>query len=465
MYCSTCELEIKGDDKDTCPVCGALLSDSHDDDSALNNQDRDHPAIQEIVEDINGLIEQDEPLGAADSEEEVFVLKDYAPDALKAEEGGVLFDGDDEPQTPEMPLLQDTDSHPPLLDGSQGSESVSEILDSIRESIAMPEHDEEEPVARDENSSGPDEDFGLFDSDKPDFSDFADSDTTSDERAERAWGFDDAADALPVPEAPARKRSPAFMIVLIIVLLAVGGYYAMSMMSGDAGRDDGRTVRTVMPLAELQTDVQHKQAVEENLSTPAADVIVPDGEAQLPASVHGDALQSAQVDSQPPAFGKPVETVASPAPAASAVAEETAAVQSGPAPAEVAKPVETPAPVKPEALPASAPVAAAEAVSVQSGPAPAEVVKPVVSAAPVRAPFYTVHVGSYRTKAAASAEAERIKAKGHDAFVERADLGRRGIWYRVKVGRFKIRSEAEQLRKKIHKVLVQDSMVVTNRTD
>ena len=59
----------------------------------------------------------------------------------------------------------------------------------------------------------------------------------------------------------------------------------------------------------------------------------------------------------------------------------------------------------------------------------------------------------------------RIKTKGHDAFVEQADLGRRGIWYRVKVGRFKARAEAEQLRKKIHKVLVQDSMVVTNRTD
>ena len=228
-----------------------------------------------------------------------------------------------------------------------------------------------------------------------------------------------------------------------------------------------------MPLAEVQVDAQQKQSVEEKLSTPAVDVSVPAGQAQLPVLVNGDALLSAQVDLQQPASEKPVETVASPAPAATealpaaapVAAEADAPVTSGPVPAEVAKPVETPAPVEPEALPASAKAAAEKAALEQSKPAPAEVVKPAVSAAPVRAPFYTVHAGSYRTKAAASAEAERIKAKGHDAFVERADLGRRGTWYRVKVGRFKVRSEAEQLLKKIHKVLVQDSVVVRNPKD
>ena len=176
---------------------------------------------------------------------------------------------------------------------------------------------------------------------------------------------------------------------------------------------------------------------------------------------------------QPPASEKPVETVASPAPAATealpaavpVAAEASAPARSGPVPAEVAKPVEIPAPVELEALPVSAKTTAEKNALEQSRPAPAEDVNPAVSAAPVRAPFYTVHVGSYRTKAAASAEAERIKAKGHDAFVERADLGRRGTWYRVKVGRFKARSEAEQLRKKIHKVLVQDSVVVKNPKD
>ncbi len=455
MYCSTCELEIKGDDKEICPVCGALLLDSHDDGSVLINQDRqEFSSIQDIVEDINSLIESEgEPETTADSEEEVFVLKDYAPDS------------------------PDVDGVAPATGGAedlQGGESVSDMLDSIRQSIDMPEHDEEESAAAGNDRAGSDEDFGLFDSDKPDFSDFSELDTTSDTSAELAWGFDDAADALPIPDAPAPKRSPAFMIILIVVLCVVGGYYVLNLNSDNAGRDDqARTIRTVMPLVESQVDAQQKQSVEEKLSTSDAEVSVPVGQAQLPVLVNEDALRSAQVDSQQPASEKPVETVASLAPPATealsasapAAAKADASVKSEPVPAEVAKPVETPVTVEPEALSASAKVAAEEAALEQSKPASAEVVKPVVSAVPVKAPFYTVHAGSYRTKAVASAEAERIKAKGHDAFVERADLGRRGIWYRVKVGRFKVRSDAEQLLKKIHKVLVQDSVVVRNPTD
>ena len=346
------------------------------------------------IQDINSLIEPEgEPETAAVSEEEVFELRNYEPDSPDMDGDASAIGGGED-----------------LQDG----ESVSDMLDSLRQSIAMPEHDEEESAATGNERAGSDEDFGLFDSDKPDFSDFGESDTTSDTSAEVGWEFDDAADALPIPDAPVRKRSPAFMIILIVVVCAVGGYYALSLMSDTAGRDDGRTVRTVMPLAELQADAEQKQSVEEKLSTPAADLSLPAGEVQLPAIVNGDASQSAQLDSQKPVSENPVETVASPSPAAPealsasapAAAEEDASVKSEPAPAEVAKPVETPASAAPKALSASAKVAVEKPALEQPKPASAEVAKPAVSAAPVRAPFYTVHVGSYRTKAAASAEAE-----------------------------------------------------------
>ena len=136
----------------------------------LVNQDQaETPAIQEIIQDINSLIESEgEPETTADSEEEVFVLRDYAPDS------------------------PDVDGVAPATGGAedlQGGESVSDMLDSIRQSIAMPEHDEEEPAAAGNDRAGSDEDFGLFDSDKPDFSDFAELDTTSDTSAELALGF------------------------------------------------------------------------------------------------------------------------------------------------------------------------------------------------------------------------------------------------------------------------------------
>jgi cell division protein FtsN len=351
------------------------------------------------------------------------------------------------------------------------------MLDSIRQSIAMSEHDEEQPAAAANDRAGYDEDFGLFDSDKPDFSDFGEPDTTSDTTSEVGWGFDDAADALPVPDAPARKRSPALMIILIVVLCAVGGYYAVSLTSDNAGRDEGRTVRTVMPLADLQVDapqsaqlVSQKPASEKPAETAVSPALAkPEAlTAAAPVAVEADApvkSKSASAEAIKPAeTPAPVEPETLPVSVPVAV-EKPAPEQSKSASAEAIKPAETPASVEPETLPASVPAAVGKPEIEQSNPVPAEVVKPAASAAPVRAPFFTVHVGSYRTKAAASAEAERIKAKGHDAFVERADLGRRGTWYRVKVGRFKIRADAEQLRKKIHNVLVQDSMVVTNRTD
>jgi cell division protein FtsN len=263
------------------------------------------------------------------------------------------------------------------------------------------------------------------------------------------------------------------MIILIVVLCAAGGYFALSLTPDKAVRDDAQTIRTVVPLAELQADAQQQKS--EELTTPAVDVSAPAGEAQSPALVNGDTSQSEQVVLQQAVSEKPVEPAAFPAPvatealpaAASApvAAEATAPVKAVPVSAEVVKPVETPAHVEPEALPASVPAAVEKPELKQSKPAPAEIAKPAVSAAPVKAPFYTVHVGSYRIKATASAEAERINAKGHDAFVEQADLGRRGTWYRVKVGRFKTKSEAEQLREKIHNVLVQDSVVVRNPKD
>ena len=221
-----------------------------------------------------------------------------------------------------------------------------------------------------------------------------------------------------------------------------------------------------MPLAEVQVDAQQKQSVEEKLSTPAVDVSVPAGQAQLPVLVNGDALLSAQVDSQQPVSEKPVETVVSPAPAVPETLSAAAPVRASEVSScDVAKPVETLRLLSrkrclhlqrqpPKKLRSSSP--SLLLLRLQSRPR-----VPHLS----RHPFTRFMSDRIAQRLQPLAEAERIKAKGHDAFVEQADLGRRGTWYRVKVGRFKSRSEAEQLMKKIHKVLVQDSVVVRNPTD
>jgi cell division septation protein DedD len=41
--------------------------------------------------------------------------------------------------------------------------------------------------------------------------------------------------------------------------------------------------------------------------------------------------------------------------------------------------------------------------------------------------------GSFQNKDKALNLAEKIKSKGYPAFVEKADLGPKGVWYRIKI--------------------------------
>jgi len=62
---------------------------------------------------------------------------------------------------------------------------------------------------------------------------------------------------------------------------------------------------------------------------------------------------------------------------------------------------------------------------------------------------YTVHAGSFKRLKNADIEATRYKSKGFDAYVERSDLREKGIWYRIKIGRFNTREEAKKVEKEL----------------
>lgn len=457
MYCSTCELEIKGDDKDTCPVCGAPLSDSQEE-SASSQDPQEQPAEEEIFKDTRTQAEPDGEPTAAVLEEDVFVLKDYAPDSLSEDELSA------------MP--QETDAQT-LKESSQGSiESMKEVLDSIRESIAMTDNSEEEQASAGAVSERLDDDFSFFDSQEQDSEIAVSSENTTDDKAEVSWEFDEAAAAVSMPVPPDRTRSPVFKIVLLVVLLVIGGYYAFSLTSDDAGRDAGRIKRSVMPIAALHKDNNPTQPAVETDSVSNAQAVeepAPAGDAVLPVlGADSDVVQNAQLITQQ-SF-----SAVEPQPGAEMAAEPSAAAGQEALSATTAAPVEGSTSQSAAAVhdvkPAELPAAVEPAVLSASGQTPvrATTSEPAVSpkvAKPITVPFFTVHVGSYRKRASASSEVSRMQAKGYDSFIERVDLGQRGIWYRVKVGRFKNRAEAERVQKKIEKVLVTDSMVVTQRTN
>ncbi len=59
---------------------------------------------------------------------------------------------------------------------------------------------------------------------------------------------------------------------------------------------------------------------------------------------------------------------------------------------------------------------------------------------------YTLHVMSYRTRDEAQVFAEALRARGHAAFVQSAEVPERGTYHRVRIGPFESMRDAEQYR-------------------
>jgi len=471
MYCTTCELEIKGDDKVTCPVCGSPLTDSHADDSALINQSQqEQPVSDEIFKDTTSSEGPDSGISPAGiAEEEAFVLKDYEPDFASTDGPSASSGGSEEPQLLEQP---DVDEQPLMTESVQGgSGSVEDVLDSIRESIATPESPVEEQPAAGGEPVSPDEDFAFFDSFDKDISTDSPSENTADESAQIVWGHDEAAAAVAMPDPPESKRSPVLMIALIVVLFVVGGYYFFTVTS-----DDEQPLVRGISEAVVTTEPVIEDVVEIVESSSEAEFEMPAVPEESESVVSAEALVSGEGEAAKPSIEAEPEALVASQESESVVFAEARVSGEG----EAAKPSIEAEPEAPVASEKAESVVSAEALVSGEGEAAkpsaevitatqvesveAEAVVPVTPE-PVRAPFFTVHSGSYQKRSSALSELSRMKAKGYDAFIERVDLGKRGIWYRVKVGRFKTRAEAEQLQKKIQKALVVDSMVVTQRTN
>jgi cell division septation protein DedD len=67
------------------------------------------------------------------------------------------------------------------------------------------------------------------------------------------------------------------------------------------------------------------------------------------------------------------------------------------------------------------------------------------------AELYGVQVASFKKKVDADRLRDRLRRKNYKAFVNIADLGKKGIWYRVRVGRFQRRKTAENLARALTK--------------
>lgn len=106
-------------------------------------------------------------------------------------------------------------------------------------------------------------------------------------------------------------------------------------------------------------------------------------------------------------------------------------------PAPAASENAEPQPAKVEPQPTPQPVTAT--------PAPQPVSKPAAAELPVAMAGgnYVVQIASFKDYASAGKLRERLAAKGYSLFVEKADLGSKGIWHRLYAGPYTDKSSAE----------------------
>jgi cell division protein FtsN len=177
---------------------------------------------------------------------------------------------------------------------------------------------------------------------------------------------------------------------------------------------------------------------------------------ETPSAAQATAAPDKVEPNAPPAAASSQAPEAS-SPAAAQAREEspatTAAADAAPVTAPVAKPSAEMA--KAESKPAeSAPVQAPAQVAAVAtqGPAPS---------AQSSTGNFTVQVGSYNNSAQADERAGRLRSSGVEARVVRAEIPRRGTWYRVQTGRFASREEAARFASELKGRGAADSFLVT----
>jgi cell division septation protein DedD len=72
---------------------------------------------------------------------------------------------------------------------------------------------------------------------------------------------------------------------------------------------------------------------------------------------------------------------------------------------------------------------------------------------------YTVNVASFRKRVRAERVTQELEKKGYKAFVEEAAIPKKGTWYRVAVGRFSSRGEAQAFARTLKEKEKMDSFV------
>ena len=155
-----------------------------------------------------------------------------------------------------------------------------------------------------------------------------------------------------------------------------------------------------------------------------------------------------------------MDTAAKPQPAPPAPEKKPAVAEEDAAP-EQGKP--------PESIPAQPPQPAPAARAPMVVPAPPRPIQVAsagvieLNAPPKDVGAFTVQVGATQDKAEARKLQQRITGAGLKPYVVEADLGAKGVWYRVRVGAFPDKDAATKFRKDVERELRAPAVVMATK--
>ena len=234
------------------------------------------------------------------------------------------------------------------------------------------------------------------------------------------------------PEDEERSRWPLMIVIGMVVFAAFTGVVWLAYNQGVATGRQGSTVVIDAPNGPVRT-----APADAGGGTPYTGLKVysqpvpPDQEAQASALAAPDA-SSLKLAPLPPTTSEAPPVRLDPGPAAIVApkpASAPAAPKPAPAPAVVQAPPPAPAPAA-KAVPAPAPVVA------EAAPVAAPATRTAAAAGAV------LQIGAYQTQALADDAWNTFKTRysavagNLNEDVQRADLGARGVWYRLRVGPF-----------------------------
>jgi cell division septation protein DedD len=303
-----------------------------------------------------------------------------------------------------------------------------------------------------------------------------------------------------IQERESDERGRRIGTILLAAAALVGLTFAMGVVVGRAAEpppasptdplaklEGGNKAGAAMPAAEPAlpkvdaADLSFPSTLGDDEDRPeviAALKAAADEEAALaPGSRNERAEQAAEPQQAPAPAASPQQNLAALEPTAIAAADGVAADSRSTVPAAASSEFNEPVEVATEELVASIPAAVAAGPGARTLPKTARH-DPLVAKA-LRASEeepsdpaprghdgeYTLQVISYDSPEPSRAFAEGLRAKGHAAFVVAADIPDRGRYYRVRIGPFKNRFQAEAYRRKFESEEQMNTFVVREKPE